>query len=130
MQAGAAGVLHKSVGIVEIIAALRRLAAGEQLLSPKELDELHRVARQLDEHDRQAQLSLGRLTPREREVLQALGEGLHDRQIAQRLSISTETVRTHMVNINGKLRVQSRVQALLVAARHGVVNIDRGSSLA
>src|SRR5207249_12021377 len=61
MQAGAAGVLHKSVGIVEIIAALRRLAAGEQLLSPKELDELHRVARQLDEHDRQAQLSLGRL---------------------------------------------------------------------
>jgi DNA-binding NarL/FixJ family response regulator len=69
MEAGAAGVLHKSVGIVEIITALRRLAAGELLVSPEDIDEMHRLARELDEHDRQAQLAFGRLTPREEEVL-------------------------------------------------------------
>jgi DNA-binding NarL/FixJ family response regulator len=129
INAGASGVLRKSVGIIEILWAVRRVAAGEHMLSPDEANEMRRLARQQEEHDHQAQLAIGRLTPREQDVLQALGEGLHDREIAERLSISTETVRTHMVHILGKLRVQSRVQALVFAARHGVVTIDRASPI-
>jgi len=63
------------------------------------------------------------LTPRERDVLGALAEGLTDKEIASRLHLSSETVRTHMVNILGKLGVHSRVQALLVALRQGLVSL-------
>ena len=67
---------------------------------------------------------MDRLTKREREVLQALAEGLGDKEIAQRLHISTETARTHMVNILGKLGVDSSLQALVFALRHGVVTLS------
>jgi DNA-binding NarL/FixJ family response regulator len=124
VEAGASGVLHKSARIDEIISAIRSLGAGEQLLSPRELVDLLRLAGQERERDRDAQLALGRLTPREREVLQALADGLNDREIGQRLHVSTETIRTHMVNILGKLGVESRLQALVFALRHGAVTID------
>ena len=124
VEVGAAGVLPKSVRISDIIGALRRLSAGEQLHSPQELVELLRFASRQREQDRDAQAALARLTPRERDVLQALAEGLNDKEIAQRLYISTETARTHMVNILGKLGVGSRLQALVFAVRHGAVTID------
>ena len=123
VEAGAAGALHKSIGIQEIIGAVRRLAAGEQLFSPAEVVGMLRLAGQQREEDRFAREALDRLTPRERDVLQALADGLNDKEIARRLSISTETVRTHMVNILAKLNVDSRLQALVFAVRHGVVTI-------
>lgn len=58
---------------------------------------------------------------REREILQALAEGLDNLAIAERLGISERTVRNHMVTLLDKLGVQSRLQAVVVAARHGVV---------
>ncbi len=124
VEAGASGVMNKSASIEEIISAIRGLSNGEQLMSPRELVDLLRLAVQQREQDRDAELALGRLTPREREVLQALAEGLNDREIGQQLHVSTETVRTHMVNILGKLGVESRLQALVYALRHGAVTID------
>lgn len=121
---GAAGVLHKSARIAEIIDAVRRASAGEQLLSPREIIEMLHLANQHREQNHDARVALGRLTPREREVLQALADGLNDKEIAQRLHISVETARTHMVNILGKLGVDSRLQALVFAVRHGAVTID------
>jgi DNA-binding CsgD family transcriptional regulator len=53
-----------------------------------------------------------------------LAEGLSDREIADRLHISAETVRTHMGNILGKLRVESRLQALVFAVRYGALVIE------
>jgi DNA-binding NarL/FixJ family response regulator len=53
----------------------------------------------------------------------ALGEGLDSKDIAEKLHITVETERTHMVNILGKLDVHSRLQALVFAARHGLVEI-------
>lgn len=123
VEAGAAGVLHKSVRVNDIIQAMRRLNAGEQLFPPAEMVELLRLASRQREEDRGAQLALARLTPREREVLQELAEGLNDKEIAQRLHISSETVHTHMVNILRKLEVESRLQALVFAVRHGAVKI-------
>jgi DNA-binding NarL/FixJ family response regulator len=57
-------------------------------------------------------------------VLVALGEGLSDKEIAARLHISKETVHTHMVNLLAKLGVESRLQALIFAVRHGLVQLD------
>jgi DNA-binding NarL/FixJ family response regulator len=122
--AGAAGVLHKSVPISAIVNAVGRLGQGEPLLATSEIIELLRMADHEREQGRDTQAALGRLTQRERAVLQLLGEGLHDEAIGARLQIETETARTHMTHILGKLGVHSRLQALVFAIRHGAVTID------
>lgn len=124
VEAGAAGVLHKSTPLHELVGAVRRLTAGEQLLSVPEVLELLRLAGHQRRQDRDAALALRALTPREREVLQLLTEGLNDKEIAQRLHVSPQTARTHMENILNKLGVNSRLQALVFALRHGVVTLD------
>ncbi len=124
VEAGAVGLLHKTTGIPELIAAIQRAGAGEPLLSAREVIELLRLAGQHRARDREARAALARLTAREREVLGALAEGLGDREIAARLHISHDTARTHMVNILQKLGVSSRLQALVFAARHGAVRLD------
>jgi DNA-binding NarL/FixJ family response regulator len=123
VEAGAAGVLHKSADVDEILDAARRLAAGETLLSPEEVVELLRLAGQSREEEREARLSIEQLTRREMEVLRALAEGLSNKEIAERLHMSVDTERTHMMNILSKLGVHSRLQALLFAARHGLVEL-------
>jgi DNA-binding NarL/FixJ family response regulator len=124
VEAGAAGIMHKSAQAAEIIHAARRLSEGEFLLTPNQIIELMRLAGQYREQNRDAQHSFSRLTPREREVLQALAQGLTDKEIAQQLQISNETQRTHIVNLLGKLGVHSRLEALVFALRHGVVTIS------
>lgn len=124
IELGAAGTLNKSVGVGEIVTAIRRLSAGETLFSPGEIVELLRLAGRQRERTREAQLALDRLTRREHEVLQALAAGLTDKEIARRLHISAETVRTHMVNLLAKLGVESRLQAVVFAARHGAVKFE------
>jgi DNA-binding NarL/FixJ family response regulator len=123
VESGASGIVHKSHGIRDIIDATRRVSAGEFLLSPSEVIELLQLAGQQREQERFTQLMLSSLTAREHEVLQMLAEGLSDKDIARRLQISLETQRTHMVNILRKLGVDSRLQALVVALRHGAVTI-------
>lgn len=123
IEAGASAVLAKSARISDVLKAMRCLSAGEQFHSPTEVIELLRLASRQREEDRDVQETLVRLTPREREVLQTLADGLNDREIAERLHISPETVHTHMVNILSKLGVQSRLRALVFAVRHGVVTI-------
>ncbi|HEX8933783.1 MAG TPA: response regulator transcription factor, partial [Pseudonocardiaceae bacterium] len=123
VEAGAAGVLHKSVGIWDIIDAVRRLEIGEMLLSPDEVGELLRLASQQRTQDREARLAIESLTPREREVLQGLAGGLNDKEIAERLYLGLGTVRSHVVSILKKLGVHSRLQALVFAVRYGAVKI-------
>jgi DNA-binding NarL/FixJ family response regulator len=65
-----------------------------------------------------------KLTPREREVLQALADGRSNREIAVQLHITVETQRTHMVNILSKLGAHSQLQALVIAVRHGIVSVE------
>ena len=125
VQAGAAGVLHKSARVKDVIDAARRLTAGEAILSVNEVFELLRLAGRLQERDSKSKRDIERLTPREREVLGALADGLSDKQIAERLSVSAGTVSNHFMNIFKKLGVHSRVQALVFALRHGIVEVDR-----
>ena len=123
VEYGAAGVLHKSSGMDEVVEAVRRLRAGETLLSISEVVELLRFAGARRKEEHEARHALAQLTPREREVLQALAEGLDGREIAERLSISVATERNHTARILAKLGVHSRLQALVFALRYGVVEI-------
>jgi DNA-binding NarL/FixJ family response regulator len=123
VESGASGVLHKSTPIKEIVDAVRRLKAGEALLSPGDVIEMLRFVNRERQEELSVRRAVERLTPREREVLQALAEGLESKEIADKLNVTVETERTHMVNILHKLGVHSRLQALVFAARHGVVQI-------
>ena len=123
VEAGASGVLHKAAAIGDIVEAVRRLKAGKALLSPDEVIEMLRMVSRKRQEEYEAQKAIDRLTRREREVLQALAEGSDSKEIAAKLKITVETERTHMVNILNKLGVHSRLQALVFAARNGIVEI-------
>jgi len=102
---------------------VRLLREGETLLSPQEAVELLRLAGSRRETEYEARQTVALLTPREKEVLQALADGLDSKESAERLNISVETERNHMARILAKLGVHSRLQALVLALRHGVVSI-------
>jgi two-component system nitrate/nitrite response regulator NarL len=123
VEAGAAGVLHKSADVDAILDATRRLGEGETLLSENELIALLRLAGQDREVEVEARASIEQITPREKEVLKKLAEGLSNKEIAASLHMSVDTERTHMMNILNKLGVHSRLQALVFAARYGLVEI-------
>lgn len=123
VESGAAGILHKSVSINEVVDAVRRLKAGESLLSLEEIVKLLRFATFQPEREYEARQAIARLTPREREVLQTLAEGLDTQEIAERLNISVVTERNHVASIFAKLGVHSRLQALVFAVRQGVVDV-------
>jgi DNA-binding NarL/FixJ family response regulator len=116
IESGAAGFLSKSASVDELVQAIRAAAAGEVLVSPALLARLlPRLSR-----DR---LGIGtELTPREVEVLEVLSGGLSNSDIAAELGISVNTVRNHVQNILTKLSVHSKLEALAVAVREGIID--------
>lgn len=123
VEAGAAGVIHKTAAINDVVSAVRRLWAGEALLSSNEVIEMLRLATVERQKEHELEILLEKLTPRELEVLRALAEGFNSKEIAQKLSITLETERSHVSKIFTKLGVNSRLQALVFAARHGLIEI-------
>lgn len=123
VRAGASGVLHKSASVEEVVDAVRRLHAGEQLLSLEEVLDALRLVDQERRKEREARLSFQKLTDRELEVLRALADGLSDKEIAERFYVSPATVRSHVTSILSKLEATSRLQALVLAVRCGIVTI-------
>lgn len=123
VEAGAAGVLHKTADLDQIIGAVRRLVAGEALLSTRELVELLRLASSTREQEREVRATIERITSREREVLQGLADGLSNKEIARRLHISLDTERTHVYNVLNKIGAHSQLQALIFAVRHDIVDL-------
>lgn len=124
VAAGAAGVFHKSAPLADVVSAVRRLCAGELLVAPHELVALLREASEVQAREREVRMSLARLTAREQQVLELLGLGLGDKDIALRLGVGIETVKSHTAHLFGKLGVESRMQALILAVRYGVVTLD------
>jgi DNA-binding NarL/FixJ family response regulator len=123
VAAGAAAVFPKTTDIEDVIAAIRRMCAGEVLISPGEAVEMAREAARIGQHDRVIAAGLAELTPREKEILRALADGLSDKEIADRLFIGDKTVRNHVTSLLGKLGADSRLQALVIAIRHGIVRV-------
>jgi len=117
-QAGASGFLSKSKGSSQVIDAVRRVAAGEMLISaPVLASVLGRVqARARGEAERRRLLE--QLTRREREILGLMAEGRDTQDIADKLSISSTTVRTHIQHVLEKLDAHSKLEAVARAARY------------
>lgn len=124
LESGASGALHKSVSVQEILNAVKTLRAGGSIHSPQEMIELFRLASSHRYTHQSTWQFFEHLTPREKEILQLLVEGFDDLEIARGLSISVRTVQTHVTNLLRKLQVDSRIKAIMLAARYGVVRIE------
>jgi len=123
VQAGADGVLDKLAGVGEIVGELRRLSAGAALPSQQQVLEALLSIDQQHDPDSYERTGVERITPREREVLRALAEGLNSEEIAERLSMTAEEEHTHVASVLTKLGARSRLQALAVVARLGIVEV-------
>jgi DNA-binding NarL/FixJ family response regulator len=123
MRVGVDAYLVKPDGLRRIGEAIRRVREGERVVDPAleqaAVLELGRFARQA----RESSAVVATLTPREREVLELLAEGLTMQQIGRRLTISPRTVETHVAKLYRKLEVRSRVQAIAKAASLGLLEI-------
>ncbi len=105
---------------------LRGALEGEAALSPKLASRiLTEFARLTDAPAKMATEQLSPLTSRERQVLTCVSEGLSDKEIAIRLSVSIHTVKSHMRNILAKLQVESRHAAAAYARREGLENAKK-----
>ena len=121
LRAGASGFLLKDATPDELVAAVRVVAAGESLLAPAV------TSRLIAHFARQPALvstppSLNELTPREREVLVWVARGESNTEIAQRLVLAEQTVKTHVSRIFYKLGIRDRAQAVMVANETGLVS--------
>lgn len=120
IKAGALGYLLKDTEPDDLINAIHQVYLGESSLSPT-------VARKVLEevfHPAQKPLSPDPLTNREVDVLLVLAKGKSNRDIAEELSISETTVRTHVSNILGKLHLASRTEAALYALKEGMADLE------
>jgi DNA-binding NarL/FixJ family response regulator len=113
-KAGARGYVLKGVSGKELAQVIRSAVAGEVYVSPSIAAEMLVSLTQ-----GQAPDPLQELTEREREILQLIGTGLTNRAIGERIFLSEKTVKHYVTNILQKLQVRSRVEAALVANRHG-----------
>ena len=111
LQAGARGYLLKNMPPVELLDVIRQVHDGKKRIPPE-------IASQLLEH-----LSDEGLTEREVEVLREVADGNRNREIAERLFISEETVKVHIKHIMEKLGAADRTQAVAIGVRRGIIHL-------
>jgi len=114
LQVGARGYLLKANAATEVVSAVRRVAAGEMLISASDLAAL------ISQKGEQTHL-MDTLTRREREVLRLMAEGLDNHALAVRLGIEYGTARSHVRNLIAKLEVHNRMQAVVRAVQLGLI---------
>ncbi|MDX6328488.1 MAG: two-component system, NarL family, response regulator DevR [Streptomycetaceae bacterium] len=119
IMAGAAGYVLKQIKGSDLVAAVRTVASGQSMLDPATTSRLmsslrgHSDDASADPQDE----ALAGLSPREREILGLIGEGMTNRQIGQRLFLSEKTVKNHISRLLAKLGVERRVQAAVLASQ-------------
>ncbi|WP_033440245.1 response regulator [Saccharothrix sp. NRRL B-16314] len=119
LRAGASGFLLKDVTGEQLFDAVRVIAAGEALLAPTVTRRL--IAEFTRLRPEPPASTLPALTPRETEVLRLVAEGLSNPEVAARLFITEETVKTHVSRVLGKLGLRDRTQAVVAAYESGLV---------
>ena len=123
LRAGASGFLLKDVTAERLFDAVRVVAAGDALLAPavtrRLISEFARLRPRHRQHRPAA--ALATLTPRETEVLRLVAEGLSNPEIARRLVVTEETVKTHVSRVLAKLGLRDRTQAVVAAYESGLV---------
>jgi two-component system nitrate/nitrite response regulator NarL len=127
LASGARGYLLKDMEPDDLVDAVRRALRGETVVAPamtlKLIDLLHPKRGAAVRED-----LLAELTPREREILQHLAQGMTNKAIARALDISHETVKLHVRRVLAKLKLSSRVEAAVFAVEHGVSSARRPPS--
>ncbi|WP_067170581.1 response regulator [Microtetraspora niveoalba] len=122
LRAGASGFLLKDVTAEWLFDAVRVIAAGEALLAPAVTRRLiDEFARLRPTPDAASTAALAALTPRETQVLRLIAEGLSNPEIAARLTVTEETVKTHVSRVLNKLALRDRTQAVVAAYESGLV---------
>jgi DNA-binding NarL/FixJ family response regulator len=125
LTAGASGFLLKDVSPEHLVAAVRLVRSGDALLAPTITRRLvERFARR-DDTGAALHRDLSELTPRELEVLRLLATGLSNAELADRLTLSATTVKTHVARILSKLGLRDRVQAVVLAYETGLISPGR-----
>jgi DNA-binding NarL/FixJ family response regulator len=125
LRAGASGFLLKDVRPGELVAAIRTVAAGDAVVSPRVtrrlLEEYAQVLPLAPDQREQQYPQLATLTEREREVLIAVARGLSNTEIAASLFVSEATVKSHVGRILSKLALRDRVQVVVLAYEAGLI---------
>jgi DNA-binding NarL/FixJ family response regulator len=125
LRAGASGFLLKNVPPEDLLSAIRAIASGDAVVAPSVTRRLlDQMAHHLPDPRAGADtedLQLARLTDREREVLLLLAQGLSNAEIAETLTVSEATVKTHVGRVLNKLDLRDRVQAVVFAYQNGLV---------
>lgn len=125
VEAGASGYLTKMAPLDHLAKSVRAVSRGETAIPRSMVGSLiWRLLRRREEQD-EALMLVSRLTPREREVLALLADGANNDVIAQELVISPQTARTHVHNVLQKLDVHSRLEAVALVRRTGVLKDSR-----
>ncbi|MFE2561177.1 response regulator [Streptomyces sp. NPDC059352] len=117
IMAGAAGYVLKQIKGSDLVSAVRTVATGQSMLDPATTARLMHSLRDPEAAKPPEDERLAVLSERERSVLDLIGEGLTNRQIAKRLYLSEKTVKNHISRLLGKLGVERRVQAAVIAAQ-------------
>ncbi|MEU8518995.1 response regulator transcription factor [Streptomyces sp. NBC_01216] len=117
IMAGAAGYVLKQIKGSDLVAAVRTVATGQSMLDPATTARLMSSLREPEPASPPEDALLAALTQREHDVLDLIGEGMTNRQIAHRLYLSEKTVKNHISRLLAKLGVERRVQAAVIAAQ-------------
>ncbi|MGV9452495.1 response regulator [Streptomyces sp. NPDC003635] len=115
IMAGAAGYVLKQIRGSDLVSAVRTVASGQSMLDPSTTARLMRSLRTEPAAEPAEAPELAGLSPREREILALIGDGLTNREIGKRLYLSEKTVKNHISRLLAKLGVQRRVQAAVLA---------------
>lgn len=121
LRAGARGYLLKNIETEFLLDSIRRAVAGESIMSPQMTSLLANVMRTTSNKLVSAENDLGKLTPREREIIVMLAHGDTNKRIARQLKLAESTVKIHVQGILRKLNLSSRVQAAVFAVENGLV---------
>ncbi len=115
IMAGASGYVLKQIRGSDLVSAVRTVASGQSMLDPATTARLMRSLRTESSAEPAEAPELAGLSPREKEILALIGDGLTNREIGKRLYLSEKTVKNHISRLLAKLGVQRRVQAAVLA---------------
>ncbi|WP_369214898.1 response regulator [Streptomyces flavofungini] len=116
IMAGAAGYVLKQIKGSDLISAVRTVASGQSMLDPATTARLMRTLRTDPAGQSDVAPELAGLSPRERDILALIGDGLTNREIGKKLYLSEKTVKNHISRLLAKLGVQRRVQAAVISS--------------
>lgn len=126
VNAGVAGFIMKDATLDDLVRTIRSVANGIQVLPPQMTGTLFsQIAREAVANGRPEALESVRMTPRERDVINLIAEGLANKEIAARLNIATHTVKSHVRNVMEKLTLHTRLQIAAYAHREESEQLDQ-----